>query len=57
MLCCVIIGVNWRERRLIHNLYMGQRIKLRLDQVLSLEEESDRDITCHTYYLTYMEKH
>ena len=31
------IGVNWRERRLIHYLYMGQRlIKLRLDQ-----EETD----------------
>ena len=26
------IGVNWRERRLIRNLYMGQRVKLRLNQ-------------------------
>jgi Reverse transcriptase (RNA-dependent DNA polymerase). len=26
------IGVNWTERRLIHNLYMGQRVKLRLNQ-------------------------
>ena len=26
------IGVNWRERRLIWNLYMGQRVKLRLNQ-------------------------
>ena len=25
------IGVNWRERRLIRNLYMGQRVKLRLN--------------------------
>ena len=24
------IGVNWRECQLIHNLYMGQRVKLRL---------------------------
>ena len=30
------IGVNWRERRLIRNLYMGQRVKLRLNQ-----EETD----------------
>ena len=26
------IGVNWRERQLIRNLYMGQRVKLRLNQ-------------------------
>ena len=26
------IGVYWRERRLILNLYMGQRVKLRLNQ-------------------------
>ena len=26
------IGVNWRERRLIRNLYMGQRVKLRVNQ-------------------------
>ena len=26
------IGVNWRERRLIRNLYMRQRVKLRLNQ-------------------------
>ena len=54
------IGVNWRERRLIHNLYMGQRVKLRLNQggeptMLRLEEESDKDVACHPYYLTYME--
>ena len=55
------IGVNWRERRLIRNLYMGQRVKLRLNQgetdsaVLRLEEESDRDVACHPYYLIYME--
>ena len=30
------IGVNRRERRLILNLYMGQRVKLHLDQ-----EETD----------------
>ena len=38
---------------------MGQRVKLRLNQgeptVLRLEEESDRDVACHPYYLTYME--
>ena len=53
------IGVNWRERRLIRNLYMGQRencasIKGKLT-VLRMEEESDRDVACHSYYLTYME--
>ena len=26
------ITVDWRERRLIHNLYMAQRVKLRLNQ-------------------------
>ena len=26
------IEVNWRERRLIRNLHMGQRVKLRLNQ-------------------------
>jgi len=26
------IGVNWTERRLICNLYMGHRVKLRLNQ-------------------------
>ena len=26
------MGVNWRERRLIRNLYMGHRVKLRLNQ-------------------------
>jgi Reverse transcriptase (RNA-dependent DNA polymerase). len=26
------IGVNWREIRLIRNSYIGQRVKLRLDQ-------------------------
>ena len=25
------IGINWREHRLIHNLYMGQRVKLHLN--------------------------
>jgi hypothetical protein len=26
------IGVDWRDRRLIYNLYMGQRVKVRLEQ-------------------------
>jgi hypothetical protein len=26
------IAVDWRERRLIHDLYMEQRVKLRLNQ-------------------------
>ena len=30
------IGVNWREHQLIHNLYMGHRVKLLLNQ-----EETD----------------
>jgi Reverse transcriptase (RNA-dependent DNA polymerase). len=25
------IGINWREHQLIHNLYMGQRVKLHLN--------------------------
>ena len=53
------IGVNWRERRLIRNLYMRKRVKLRLNQrkpiVLRLEEESDRDVAFHPNYLKYME--
>ena len=51
------IGVNWRGRRLIRNLYMRRRVKLRLNQgetdSVRLEEESDRDVACHPYYLTY----
>jgi len=27
------IGVNWRESRLIPNIYMGQRVKIYLNQV------------------------
>ena len=26
------IGINWRERRLILNLFVGQRVKLRFNQ-------------------------
>jgi hypothetical protein len=25
-------GINWHKRRLISKLYMGQRVKIRLDQ-------------------------
>ena len=49
------IGNNWRERRLIGNLYMGQASIKRKPTVLRLEEESDRDVACHPYYLTYMQ--
>jgi hypothetical protein len=37
-------GIDWRERRLISKLYMGQSVKVRLDQgvtVSRLEEELD----------------
>ena len=53
------VGVNWRERRLIRNLYMRQRVKLCLNQ-----GETDsvkvgggvRQGCCMSpYYLTYME--
>ena len=53
------IRVNWRERRLIRNLYMGQRVELRLNQgetdSVKIGRGSDRDVACHPYCLTYME--
>jgi hypothetical protein len=41
------IRVNWRERILIHNLHMGQRVSLKIkgeQTVWNLEEQSDRDV-------------
>ena len=52
------IGVNWRERLLSRILYIGQNLKLHLNQgetdKVRLEEDSDRDVVCHLY-LTYIE--
>ena len=52
------IGVIWRERRLIRNLYVGQRVKLRLNggeiDSEEIRSESDRDVAYQPYYLTYM---
>ena len=31
------IGVNWKERRLLSNLYMKQRIKVRIGEEMSEE--------------------
>ena len=40
-------GIDWRERRLISNLYMAQRVEVWLNQkkteVWRLDEESDKD--------------
>ena len=52
------IGINWRERWLIQNLYTWQRVKLRLNQgktdsLIIIEGESDRGVACHTHYLSY----
>ena len=53
------IGVNWRECRLIRNLYMGQRVKLHLNQGETNSVQIGRGVrqgfACHPYYLTYME--
>jgi hypothetical protein len=38
-------GINWREGRLIRKLYMGQRVKLRLDGAEARVAE-----TCHRLY-------
>jgi hypothetical protein len=38
-------GINWREGRLISKLYMGQRVKLRLDGAEARVAE-----TCHRLY-------
>ena len=52
------IEANWRELRLIHNLYMKQTIKLRLNQgetaIWRLEEQLDKDVACHPFHLTYL---
>ena len=52
------IGVNWRELRIIRNLYMEQRVKLHLNQGETNNVEIGRgvkDVECHPYYLTHME--
>ena len=36
------IGVDWKERRLISNLYMKQCIKVRIGEEMSEERENGR---------------
>ena len=49
-------AIDWRERRLISELYMDQRVKVRLDcgrqEVCRLEEELDKDVVCHQFCST-----
>ena len=41
-----ITGIDWGGRKLISNLYMDQRVKVRL------EEELDKDAVCHQFCST-----
>ena len=54
------ISVDWRDRRLIKNLYLKQTVtinKLAKNRSLEfLEEESDRGVLYHQYYSTSMQK-
>jgi len=49
-------GIDWREKRLISNLYMDQRVKYdwteRRQEVCRLEEELDKDAVCHQFCST-----
>jgi hypothetical protein len=49
-------GIDWRERRLISNLYMAQRVEVCLNQkkteVWRLDEESDKDAVRHQFCST-----
>ena len=54
-----IIGVDWGERRLIGNIYLGQKVKLRLNQGETDSVKIGRGVRqgcCMSpIYLTYME--
>ena len=38
------IGVDWKERRLLSNLYMKQRIKVRIEEEMSEGRENGRGV-------------
>ena len=44
-------GIDWRDRRLISNLYMAQSVKVRLNRgetrSVKTEEKLDKDAVCH----------
>ena len=48
--------IDWRERRLISNLYMAQSVKVRLNggetRSVKMEEELDKDAICHQFCST-----
>ena len=48
------IGVNGRERRLIRNLYMGQRVKLRLNQGGTDSVKIGREVRQGCLHVTYV---
>jgi hypothetical protein len=49
-------GIDWYEGRLIIKLYMGQSVKLKLDQgerrLVRLDEQLDKDAVRHRFYST-----
>jgi hypothetical protein len=55
-------SVDWRQRRVINKLYMGHRVKVRLDKddtrsVKRLEEELDNGAVCHRFCPTCTSKY
>ena len=50
------IGVDWKERRLLSNLYIKQRNKVRIREEISEGREIGRgygeDVLCHLYSST-----
>ena len=51
-----IIGIDWRERRLISKLCMERNVKVRMDrgrrEMCRLEEELNKDAVCHQFCST-----
>ena len=50
------IGVDWKERRLLSNLYMKQRIKVRIGEEMSegieIGKEYGKDVLCRLHSST-----
>ena len=51
-------GIDWRERRLINNLYVDESVKVRLDQRETRSVKLERgvrqkNLVCHRLHLSY----
>jgi hypothetical protein len=50
-------GIDWRERRLISNLYMAQSVKVQLNRgetrSVKIGRGVNKDAVCHQFFSTY----